>query len=605
VTASTPVWERRFRAPEISIFDWSPRAADRVVYASTESGTRQIHAFDPATGTRRQVTAHAIGVTDGATTLEGDRVVWFQDETGREFGNWWQQPFTGGDSAFLFEQPLRGWNEGLAQAPGVIAVALSDREGFAVHVAHNGSAPREIHRSSVSVRIGGAEKGGFVRGGLSADGSLLCLEHTERGSVIHPALRVVDSRDGRVVADEVDEGLALSAIAWSPVAGDLRLAIAHEREGDLRPAIWDLEAGTRSDLSLDLPGPVEVLDWWPDGRALLLANLREGRHHLLRYDLSTGDLSPIDIPAGTIVHGRVRPDGSIWYLLSQGHAQPKVLDTEGAEVIRATGPGAPEGRPFVAWSFDNPAGQRVHGLYVSPDRDGPGPVIMLVHGGPTAADTDRWDPEIQAYVDAGFAVGLVNYRGSTGYGREWRDALIGNIGGPELEDVNAGLEDLVRRGVADPRRAVIAGWSWGGYVTLLELGKHPDLWICGVAGIPVGDYEAAWEDLSPPLQAYDRALLGGAPRDVPELMRGRNPIYFVEEVRAPVLLIAGENDSRCPIGQVMPYVEKLRERAHPHRLYTFSSGHGSYDIDEQVRQMELILEFLAHNVAGAAPRTTT
>src|SRR5437868_7094647 len=119
----------------------------------------------------------------------------------------------------------------------------------------------------------------------------------------------------------------------------------------------------------------------------------------------------------------------------------------------------------------------------------------------------------------------------TGYGSEWRDALIGNIGGPELEDVNAGLRDLVERGIADPERAVVAGYSWGGYVTLLELGKHPELWVCGVAGVPVGDYEAGYEDLSPLLQAYDRALLGGAPSDVPELMRDRNPVNFADAVR--------------------------------------------------------------------------
>ena len=76
--------------------------------------------------------------------------------------------------------------------------------------------------------------------------------------------------------------------------------------------------------------------------------------------------------------------------------------------------------------------------------------------------------------------------------------------------MNAGLRDLVKRGLADPKRAVVAGHSWGGYMTLLELGKHPELWCCGVAGVPVGDYEAGYEDMSPLLQAYDRALLGGA-----------------------------------------------------------------------------------------------
>jgi dipeptidyl aminopeptidase/acylaminoacyl peptidase len=221
---------------------------------------------------------------------------------------------------------------------------------------------------------------------------------------------------------------------------------------------------------------------------------------------------------------------------------------------------------------------------------------MFVHGGPTWADLDRWQPEVQAFADAGFAIGMVNYRGSTGYGQEWRDVLIGDIGGPELEDVNAGLKDLIHQGIADHKRAVIAGYSWGGYVTLLELGKHPQMWMCGVAGVPVGDYEAGYEDLSPTLQAYDRALLGGAPKDVPDLMRDRSPINFAGNVRAPVLFLIGRNDSRCPYRQAMLYVEKLAARRHPHELYVFPTGHSSFDVNERVRQVRTILDFLGRNV---------
>jgi dipeptidyl aminopeptidase/acylaminoacyl peptidase len=242
----------------------------------------------------------------------------------------------------------------------------------------------------------------------------------------------------------------------------------------------------------------------------------------------------------------------------------------------------------------------VHGFLVTPDDSGgPFPVMMFVHGGPTWYDLDRWQPEVQAYVDLGFAVGMVNYRGSIGYGREWRDTLIANIGGPELEDVNAGLADLVARGIADPERAVIAGYSWGGYVTLLELGKHPDLWVCGIAGVPVGDYEAGYEELSPILQAYDRALLGGkTPAELPELMRERNAINFADEVVAPVLFLIGRNDSRCPYGQAMAYVDKLAAREHPHEVYVYETGHASFDVDERVRQVALNRDFLTRHVPG-------
>ena len=593
------LWEQRFRAPVSYLPEWSPHAPGRIVYASNESGTWQLHAWDLLTDTRRQVTDHPVGLLDGTPTLDGEGILWFQDETGDESGRWLVQPFHGGDTRPFVDGLPHGWNEGLAQAPGIVALGISDRAGFAIYISLEGARAREVHRSAESVRIGGAEGGGFVRGGLSADGSLLCLEHAEHGDLIHPALRVLDPRTGATVGEQLDERMSLSAKCWSPVPGHQLLAFNHERDGDEQPGLWDLATGERRDLRIELEGPVYVEDWWRNGSALLLANLYEGRDRLFRYVLETGDLQAIPTEPGFIWKARVRPDGQVWFIHEQGHRQRLALDDAGVELLTPEGGLGPAGRPYQSWYFENPHGQRVHGFFVTPDDSGgPFPVMMFVHGGPDWLDLDRWQPEVQAYVDAGFVVALVNYRGSMGYGREWRDTLIGNIGGPELEDVNAGLCDLVDQGLADPARAVIAGYSWGGYVTLLELGKHPDLWSCGVAGVPVGDYAAGYEELSPLLQAYDRALLGGEPKSVPDLMRDRSPINFADAVRAPVLFLIGRNDSRCPYRQAMLYVEKLAAREHPHEVYVYETGHAAFDVDERVRQVGTILDFLARHVPG-------
>ena len=275
-----------------------------------------------------------------------------------------------------------------------------------------------------------------------------------------------------------------------------------------------------------------------------------------------------------------------------------MLDDTGAG--SSTSAGGHPISPYECWHFENPHGQTVHGFLVTPDDSGgPFPVLMFVDGVPTWSDLDRWQPEVQAYVDAGFAVGMVNYRGSIGYGREWRDTLIGNIGGPELEDVNAGLADLVARGVADPERAVVGGHSWGGYVTLLELGKHPELWRCGIAGVPVGDYESGYEDLSPLLQEYDSALLGG---NTPKEAAGAHARPKRDQLRRPGRrarsFVIGRNDSRCPYAQAMAYVDKLAARDHPHEVYVFETGHGSFDVEERIRQCGVALEFLARHVPG-------
>ena len=593
------LWERRFRAPITFLPEWSPHAPDRCVYASNEAGVWQLYAWEPTSGERRQVTDSVIGVIDGTPTFDGEGILWFDDETGDESGRWLVQAFSGGETSTFLEGVPHGWSEGLAQAPGIVAAAISNREGFAVYVSLDGGPATEVYRSTEAARIGSVDQRGFFRGGLSADGSLLCVEHAEHGDLIHPALRVIDPRRPTTVGEQLDPGLSLAAKCWSPVPGDQRLALDHERDGETRPAIWDLSTSERRELQLELAGEVGVEDWWPDGTALLLNQLVEGRHQLWRFDLRTGELGRVPAEPGVISNARVRPDGHVWFLQEQGHRPRQVVDDTGAEVLRLQRAPSLAARAYQPWHFTNPHAQRVHGFLVTPDdSDGPFPVMMFVHGGPTWLDMDRWQPEVQAYVDAGFAVGLVNYRGSIGYGREWRDTLIGDIGGPELEDVNAGLRVLVERGIADPARAVIAGYSWGGYVTLLELGKHPDLWTCGIAGVPVGDYEAGYEDLSPLLQAYDRALLGGAPGDVPALMRDRNPINFTDDVRAPVLFLIGENDSRCPYRQAMLYVEKLAERGHPHEVYVFPTGHSPFDVDERVRQVRKILEFLRRNVPG-------
>ncbi|HEY3023166.1 MAG TPA: S9 family peptidase, partial [Actinomycetota bacterium] len=102
-----------FRAPDLSLPDWAPLFPDRLVFATTDSGVWQIHAWDRASGTRRRVTDHPVGVVTGPPTIDGNGVLWFQDETGDESGRWFHQPFDGGQSRPLFDLLPAGWNEGL------------------------------------------------------------------------------------------------------------------------------------------------------------------------------------------------------------------------------------------------------------------------------------------------------------------------------------------------------------------------------------------------------------------------------------------------------------------------------------------------------------
>jgi dipeptidyl aminopeptidase/acylaminoacyl peptidase len=279
-------------------------------------------------------------------------------------------------------------------------------------------------------------------------------------------------------------------------------------------------------------------------------------------------------------------------------------------IRRADGPvvlSVSEEEPPAAYPVEDrwvpgPGGD-VHALLVRPDgpggRGGPFATAFLVHGGPEAADDDSYRARRAAYVDAGYAVVHVNYRGSTGYGSAWRDALTGRPGLTELEDVGAVYDALVAEGVVDPRRALLSGGSWGGFLTLLGLGTQPERWAAGIAEVPVADYLAAYEDEMEGLRAYDRALFGGSPEEKHDVYVRSSPITYVDAVAAPVLLVAGANDPRCPIRQIENYLTALTEQGKEHEVYRFDAGHGSLVIEETIRQVEVALAFALRRVPPA------
>ncbi|EDY53054.1 peptidase [Streptomyces clavuligerus] len=249
--------------------------------------------------------------------------------------------------------------------------------------------------------------------------------------------------------------------------------------------------------------------------------------------------------------------------------------------------------------MEGPRG-RVHALVQRPaGASGPLPTVFDIHGGPTWHDSDSFAAGPAAWVDHGYAVVRVNYRGSTGYGREWTDALKHRVGLIELEDIAAVREWAVASGLADPERLVLAGGSWGGFVTLLGLGTEPGVWALGLAAVPVADYVTAYHDEMEALKAMDRTLLGGTPEEVPERYAVSSPLTYVDAVRAPVYISAGVNDPRCPIRQVDHYVDRLAARGAVHEVYRYDAGHGSLVVEERIKQLALELDFAARHLGTA------
>jgi dipeptidyl aminopeptidase/acylaminoacyl peptidase len=227
----------------------------------------------------------------------------------------------------------------------------------------------------------------------------------------------------------------------------------------------------------------------------------------------------------------------------------------------------------------------------TPNGEGPFPTVCNIHGGPEWHERDRFDTETQAFVDNGYAVAVINYRGSTGYGIEFREALLGNPCFTETEDILACVDQLVADGITDPDRVFWNGWSWGGCLACFNAGTQPDRWRAIFAGIPAGDFVAAHWASAPELQAWDEAVYGGDPDQVPDAYARSDPMTYVDAVRAPILVIAGEADPRCPIEGVTPWVDALTARNHPVEVELYPEGHHTNSMEGQVHHMQLVLDF--------------
>ncbi len=579
-----PVWEQRVRATRVSLPEWARDAPDRSLYVSNATGTFELYAWDRASGGTRQVTDRANGTSDGALPPDGESVWWFDDTDGDEFGVWRRQPWAGGADDEALPGVPAAYPAGLEIGRTLTVVGCSDDGGSTAWVV-DGDGARVLYRHEQDADVAG----------LSRDEQLVVLEHSEHGDSRHKALRVLTVA-GDVVAELWDgEGLGLSVLGFSPVSGDPRLLALHERSGRPLPFLWDPTTGEHVDPDLSaLPGDLSA-DWYEDGAALLVHAEHRARSTLHRLDLATGALEALPTPPGTVTGATTRPDGTVEYAWSSAAEPPVVRSTNGEVVLTPAGPRAPGSVPVEDLEAPGPGGP-VHALLARPAGPGPYPTVFLVHGGPTWNDSDAFASDRAAYVDLGCATVEVNYRGSTGYGRQWRDALTGRPGLTELEDLAAVRAQLVEQGVADAGRIALTGGSWGGYLTLLGLGTQPELWTAGVAAVPVADYVAAYEDEMEPLKAFDRSLFGGSPQEVPEVYRRCSPLTHVAHVQAPVLVLAGANDPRCPIRQIDNWLAAAAELGKDVEVYRFDAGHGSLVVDERVRQLRAELAFVARRL---------
>jgi dipeptidyl aminopeptidase/acylaminoacyl peptidase len=226
------------------------------------------------------------------------------------------------------------------------------------------------------------------------------------------------------------------------------------------------------------------------------------------------------------------------------------------------------------------------------EKNGKNAAVVYIHGGPTSQTINSFSRSIQYLVNQGFFVIAPNYRGSTGYGKEFEDANLHDMGGGDLQDIISAAEWIKQSGFIDPKKVAVMGGSYGGYLTMMAVTKAPDLWAAGVPIVPFVNWFTEIENEDPLLREYDMQTMGDPMKDK-ERLKDRSPINFIDQVKAPLLLLAGGNDPRCPKTEAEQVASAIKKRNGVAELKVYENeGHGFAKVENQIDAYTRVADFL-------------
>ena len=232
-------------------------------------------------------------------------------------------------------------------------------------------------------------------------------------------------------------------------------------------------------------------------------------------------------------------------------------------------------------------------------RNGQHAAIVYVHGGPTSQTHNSFNRFIQYVVNKGYFVIAPNYRGSTGYGKEFQNANLFDMGGGDLQDVLAAADWMKQTGYPDPKKLILMGGSYGGYMTMMGVTKAPDVWAAGVPIVPFVNWFTEIQNEDPVLQQSDLATMGD-PEKNKALYEDRSPINFINQVKAPLLLLAGGHDPRCPKSETQQVVDAIKKRGGVIESKVYENeGHGFAKVENQIDAYKRVADFLQAHVPPA------
>jgi len=347
-----------------------------------------------------------------------------------------------------------------------------------------------------------------------------------------------------------------------------------------------------------------------DANTILTSYSQSGVERLATINLASGELTNLERNHTTFSSLRTEGDNFCYIAQSPtGFPAVFVADVTAENLVCSSSDSiVTQGSYSVANPVTFPTGdnEEAYGFFYSPthvDYQGPEnelpPLLVMIHGGPTSATSNSLSFKIQYWTNRGFAVLDVNYRGSTGFGRAYREALKTRWGIADVEDCDYGVRYLVKRGLVDKNRVAIRGGSAGGYTVLAGL-AHTDTFKAGTSLYGVSDLTALATDTHKFEARYLDSLIGPYP-EAKDLYEERSPINHAESITAPVLFLQGLDDKVVPPNQAEMMIDKLQSNNVPVAYLAFEGeAHGFRKSDTIIRAYEAELSFYG-SVFGFEP----
>jgi dipeptidyl aminopeptidase/acylaminoacyl peptidase len=406
----------------------------------------------------------------------------------------------------------------------------------------------------------------------------------------------------------VSEGTQDAVVAWSP--DDRLLAVLSDASGVSRPGLLDVATGEVRWLG-DEGVNESPAGFSTDGRWLVCHRNQDSEIRPVLFDVATGQRRELKLPPG-LAGGSdfALGDTALLVAYTTEDRRPALLlyhlADDSWQVLVEPQYGGIDPSVFVTgehvW-YTSADGRSIPALLYRPRQIADGtrlPAVVGVHGGPTGQWFRNFDPFAQFLVDRGYVLLLPNVRGSTGYGREFRELNRRDWGGGDLDDVAAGAQYLKELPYVDQERLGIFGGSYGGYMTYMATVKRPGLWKAGVAWVGITDLKALYDSSMEHFKYYLRAQMGDPEQDA-ALWADRSAANFAANLAAKLLIVHGTNDPRCPIEQARLFRDRLLVAGKtPGEDFEYveltEEGHGSTDVEQKLRIYRLLDDFFARQL---------